>query len=232
MNSGPSDADELNWTSDLPGGPTRTIYCADALVWLAERDLLLGCSIVTSLPDFSEFSSLTLSEWKNWFTQAAALVLSRCPDDGVTVFYQTDIKHEGEWVDKGYLCQKAGEAQGHALLWHKIVGRAAPGSITFGRPAYSHMLCFSRGVRPELSLSTADILPTAGQTTWTRGMGVEACRAACRFIREQTTTRKVVDPFCGHGSVLAIANDLSLDAIGVELSRKRAKKARTLRFGP
>ena len=72
------------------------------------------------------------------------------------------------------------------------------------------------------------MLPEAGEVTWTRGMGVQACLAACRFILEHTPTRTVVDPFCGHGTVLAVANALGLDAVGVELSRKRARRARNL----
>ena len=189
-----------------------------------------GCSIVTSLPDVSEFSSLTLQEWKDWFVRAAELVLSRCPDDGVAVFYQTDVKRSGTWVDKGFLVQKAAEKSGFEQLWHKIVCRTPPGSITFGRPAYSHMLCFSKGVKAEVSKSKVDVLPTAGEVTWTRGMGTQACRFACNFILENTTTRTIVDPFCGHGSILAVANELGLNAVGVELSPKRARKARTLKF--
>ena len=83
-------------------------------------------------------------------------------------------------------------------------------------------------MRADIAKSTADILPKAGDVTWTRGMGTEACLAACRFILTHTQTRTVVDPFCGHGTVLAIANELGLDAIGVELGPKRARKARTL----
>jgi len=207
----------------------RTVHCADALAWLEAQGPLAGCSLITSLPDASEFPSLSLAEWKAWFVRAAGLVLSRCPDEGVTIFYQTDVKKEGAWVDKGYLCLKAAEALGHELLWHKVVCRRPPGTITFGRPAYSHLLCFSRGVRVDLGRSTADVLPEAGDVTWTRGMGVRACLAACRFVEQNTSTRTVVDPFCGHGTVLAVANALGLEAVGVELSRKRAKKARALR---
>jgi hypothetical protein len=143
--------------------------------------------------------------------------------------YQTDIKKDGEWIDKGYLCQKAAERAGHALLWHRVVCRAPAGHVTFGRPAYSHFLCFSRGVRSELSKSAADVLPQAGSVTWTRGMGVQACMAACRYVLQQTSTRSIVDPFCGHGTVLAVANSMGLDAIGVEIGAKRARKARALR---
>ncbi len=184
--------------------------------------------MITSLPDYSEFPGLTLDEWKSWFADAAALVLSRCPDDGVSIFYQTDIKRDGTWVDKGYLCQKAAEREGHQLLWHKLVCRVPAGNASFGRPGYSHLICFSKGIRAEIAASTADVLPEAGETTWTRGMGHKACQAACRFVLKNTPSRTIVDPFCGHGSVLAVANELGLDAVGVELSRKRAKIARTL----
>ena len=207
---------------------TRTVHNEEALAWLNSREDFSGCSFITSLPDYSEFPSLSLAEWKAWFTRAASLVLSRCPNDGVTLFFQTYLKHEGGWIDKGYLCQKAAEESGVPLLWHKLVCRVPPGNPTFGRPGYSHLLCFSRGVRADIAKSTADILPKAGDVTWTRGMGTEACLAACRFILTHTQTRTVVDPFCGHGTVLAIANELGLDAIGVELGPKRARKARTL----
>jgi uridine kinase len=48
------------------------------------------------------------------------------------------------------------------------------------------------------------------------------------FLVAHTTARTVVDPFCGVGTMLAAANEVGLDAIGVELSRRRAAKARKL----
>lgn len=208
--------------------PNRIVHHADALIWLKENSLT-GCSVVTSLPDFSEFSRFTLQEWKDWFVAAAQAVLEACPPEGVAMFYQTDIKHEGTWVDKAFLVQKAAETVGTHLLFHKVVCKAPPGNATFGRPGYSHLLCFSRTVRAAVALSVPDVLPEAGEVTWTRGMGVQACVLACHFIQSQTSTRTVVDPFCGHGTVLAVANELGLDAVGVELGGKRAERARILR---
>lgn len=206
----------------------RVIHQGDALEWLALSPVLAGCSIITSMPDISEFPKMNLGEWKHWFTEAARRVLEKCPDNGVTFFYQTDIKRDGVWIDKSYLCQKAAEAAGTELITHKIVCRTLPRTVSFGRPGYTHLIGFSKSIRPEIKKAITDVLPTAGDSTWTRGMGLEACRLAVRFVSEHTDTRTIVDPFCGHGSVLAVANSMGFDAIGVELSRKRAKTAQSL----
>ena len=216
--------------SMLSAQPERTVYCQDALTWLKDQSTLEDCSIITSMPDISEFPQLSLDQWKAWFTDTAKLILSRLDRRGVAIFYQTDIKTDGIWVNKGYLCQKAAEQMGCDLLWHKIVCRKPVGTIAFGRPGYAHLLCFSRGPRNNLSKSVADILPQGGETTWTRGMGTQACLAAVRYVIENTETRTVVAPFCGHGTVLAVGTYLGLRTIGIELSAKRSRKARSLQF--
>ena len=213
---------------DDAGQPTRTIHCADAVAWLSGQPPLAGCSLITSLPDVSELPDRDLDGWKRWFVSAASLAMSKIPDEGVAIFYQTDIKKQGVWVDKGYLCHKAAEEQGLALLWHKIVCRKPVGTITFGRPAYSHLLCYARTLRADLGKATADVLPSPGEMTWTRAMGVEACLVACRFVLAHTSTRTILDPFCGKGTALAVANALGMDAIGVEIAKKRARQAKGL----
>jgi hypothetical protein len=206
----------------------RTVYCSDAIEWLESQTVLEDCSFVASLPDISEFPTYSLSEWKNWFTQTASLIISRCPDEGVTIFYQSDIKVDGLWVDKGFLCQKAAEDLGHHLLWHKIICRSPAGTATFGRPSYSHMLCFSKNLKADVSKSTADVVPDLGDKTWQRGMGLEACLIAAKFISQDTNTKTLVNPFCGEGSMLAAAEQFNLKSIGIERSPKRAEKARRL----
>jgi hypothetical protein len=183
---------------------------------------------VTSLPDVSELASLTFHAWERWFTDTAALACAQAADDAVAIFYQTDIKHEGRWIDKSWLVARGAEAAGSALLWHKIVCRAPPGTPTYGRPAYAHLLCFSRGLRLTPGQSSADVLPALGQMPWPRAMGTAACEAVCTFLLAHTACRTVVDPFCGHGTMLAVANTRGLDAVGVELSAKRAGRARRL----
>lgn len=206
----------------------RTVHAGDAIEWLKTADIPSQSSILGSLPDISEFPLMTLSQWKKWFTETAELILARTPDDGVTLFYQSDIKVEGIWVDKAYLCQKAAENLGHELLWHKVLCRAPAGVITMGRPAYSHLLCFSKKFRVDISKSQPDVLPDLGEKTWERGMGLNACLLIGKFLSEQTQTKTLINPFCGQGSMLATANAFGLDAIGIEKSPKRAEKARQI----
>jgi len=206
----------------------RQVYLEDAIDWLKKQKNLSACSFVASLPDISEFHGYTLERYRDWFLDTAKLVLSVCPDDGVTLFFQSDIKLDGVWVDKGYLCQKAAESLGHAELFHKILCRFAPGTRTFGRPSYSHLLAFSKNIKADTSRSTPDVVPDIGEKVWERGMGLEACLIAGEFIQTQTAMRTVVNPFCGQGSMLAVANALGMNAIGIERSPKRVEIAKTL----
>jgi hypothetical protein len=148
----------------------RTVHAEDALPWLAARAPLAGCSLITSLPDVSSFPALGLEGWQRWFVDAAELVLRSTPDDGVTMFYQTDVKLDGTWVDKSRLCHHAADRNGAALLWHKIVCRKPAGTVNFGRPAYSHLLCFSRGVRDGAGHAYPDVLWVGGGVLMATGL--------------------------------------------------------------
>jgi DNA modification methylase len=73
------------------------------------------------------------------------------------------------------------------------------------------------------------VLPDAGaSSTWTRAMGVEACRVALQYVRDETDTRLVVDPFCGRGTLLAVAEAMGLPSLGIEISARRCRAARSL----
>lgn len=208
--------------------PTRVVHQGDGPAWLASRPLPPGHAVVTSLPDLSELSPLSLQDWRAWFIETAALICRQLDPDAVAVFYQTDIKHEGRWIDKAYLVSRGAEDAGSGLLWHRTVCRAPPGTTTFGRPAYAHLLAFSRALRLEPGQSAPDVLPGTGTMPWPRAMGVDVCAHVASFLLKHTTCRTVVDPFCGMGTMLAVANAYGLDAVGVERSRKRAERAREL----
>lgn len=211
--------------------PARRVVQGEALAWLDANPSEARASVITSLPDVSEVRGATLESWRAWFVSAARRVLRWIPESGVAIFYQSDIRFRGAWIDKGYLVMRACEDEGASVLWHKIVCRQVPGSIALGRPSYSHMIALSRVPKAPRGRPGPDVLPDAGLMSWSRAMGTTACEVACRFLADETETRIIVDPFCGQGTVLAVANAMGFDAIGVDLSAKRCRAARRFVVG-
>ena len=219
-------------TPPTVSGPRREVSCGDGVAFLRGGGLPADHAVVTSLPDASELPALGFEGWRDWFVEASALACAAVADEAVAIFFQTDVKRDGRWVDKAHLVLSGADRAGSHLLWHKVVCRAPPGITTFGRPAFAHLLCLSRGLRLPPGRSSPDVLPRLGEMTWARAMGREACEAVARFLLADTGCRTVVDPFCGVGTMLAVANGHGLDAFGVELSPKRAERARRLVLGP
>lgn len=208
----------------------RIVHHGDAIAWLGEQGRIEGASVVTSLPDWSELRGTCLEDWKGWFVDAAALCMSATSDDGVAVFFQTDIRHEGLWIDKGDLIMSAARQADMGLLSHRIVCRAPAGTATQGRASYAHLLSFVRGTEHPLRSDRtrrADVIADGGEVPGARAMGVNACVEACRLV-QATDARIVVDPFCGWGTVLAVANAMGLSAIGVDRSKRMCDSAQTL----
>ena len=46
---------------------------------------------------------------------------------------------------------------------------------------------------------------------WPRGIGLDAAYMGLTFLREVAQVRHVLDPFCGVGTVLAMANAMGMD---------------------
>lgn len=112
----------------------REIICGDSIEWLSkipDGGLPEGYCGFTSLPDISElptmfFGTMT-AEYKEWFVNAAALFMSKFPNQSYAIYLQSDLRvmdSEGkttEWIDKSYLCSLAAERAGCKLMWHKLV---------------------------------------------------------------------------------------------------------------
>ncbi|MEI7566418.1 MAG: DNA methyltransferase [Opitutaceae bacterium] len=215
----------------IPSAPHRTVHCADAIPWMQARGRITGACAVTSLPDVSEVG-LTLPVWREWFLAAVQLVVAAVPDDSAAIFFQSDIKRDGCWIDKGALVMSAAEAAGARVLFHKLICRRPPGTLTLGRPGYTHLIAVSRMLRCPDVLPIPDIITDAGRQPWVRAMGVRAAAHAVRFARDQAGAKVIFDPFCGVGTVLAVANRLGLDALGVEKAKKRCEQSRQLIVTP
>ena len=191
------------------------------------RGVLAETCAVTSLPDVSEVG-LAVPVWRAWFLDAVQRVIDAVPAGSAALFFQSDIKQDGRWIDKGALVTRAAEDAGAAILFHKIVCRRPPGVLTMGRPGFTHFIAVSRAMKCPDVLPIPDIIVDAGRQPWVRAMGVRAAAHAVRFARDHVKATNIFDPFCGVGTVLAVANALGLDALGVEKARKRCEQARAL----
>jgi hypothetical protein len=194
---------------------------------MRSRGVIDGAAAVTSLPDVSELR-LSMAAWRVWFLEAVRLVVNAVPDASAAVFFQSDIKHEGTWIDKGSLVVRAAEDAGARVLFHKVICRRQPGLLTLGRPGYTHLIAVSRAMRCPDSLPIPDIVVDVGRSPWVRAMGIRAAAHAVRFARDHAAAGTIFDPFCGVGTVLAVANALSVDALGLERSSKRCRQAKEL----
>lgn len=209
--------------------PARKVHCTDAIPWMRARGPIAGACAVTSLPDVSELN-LPLLAWREWFLNAVQLVLHSVEDNRAALFFQSDIKHENVWIDKGAMVIRAAEDAGAQVLFHKIVARRQPGLLTYGRPGYTHLIAVSRRLTCPDVLPIPDIIVDPGRQPWVRAMGIRAAAHAIRFARDHARASLIFDPFCGVGTTLAVANALGLDALGLEKSRKRSEQSRTLSF--
>jgi hypothetical protein len=205
--------------------PRREIVCADAIAWMRARGRIDGACAVTSLPDVSELGK-TLPAWREWFLGAVRLVVEAVPYDSAAVFFQSDIKRDGAWIDKGAMVIRAAEDAGARVLFHKIVCRRPPGMLTQGRPGFTHLIAVSRAMKCPDILPIPDVITDAGRSLWVRAMGVRAAAHAVRFARDQVGAKLIFDPFCGVGTIPAVANALGLAALGIELAKKRCEQSR------
>eukprot|EP01041_Mallomonas_annulata_P001507 gene1507-2904_t len=229
-----------------PVPPSRAVICQDALEWLKNLEGDLPGSVFTSLPDISELQIFNyhsnpekIHEYKSWFRDAVSLIFSKMAPGSYAIFLQSDvrIKINGRvihWIDKSHLCSSAADLQGMTMLWHKNVLTTTIEKHSLGRPTYSHLVCYGKALVDGYendAFSTPDIFPR-GDMVWPKGIGLDCCLLGVSFLQRVAQAHTVVDPFCGQGTVLAVANALGMHAIGVELSIKRCRKARSLRAEP
>lgn len=208
--------------------PSREVRHADALQWLEACDDGTLSHVVTSLPEWSELNqngAMSEDAYERWFKSAAALLFRKVRPAGYVVFYQTDRKCNGCWMDKSAWLSESARQSNVPLRWHKIALRRSVDGVDLHRPAYAHLLCFSKALGP--GATTPDVF-MAGAAVYKHGMGLDAVRVAIRLIATRPPLGAIVDPFCGRGTVLALANAHGLDAVGVDNDAAQCEAARAL----
>ena len=100
------------------------------------------------------------------------------------------------------------------------------GLVAGGRPAlrYAELAAaFSGNAEPSL----ADVRQTVLAVRRKKSMVLDETdpnrRSAGSFFTNPVVSATIVDPFCGWGTVLAVANTLGLDAVGVDLSARMCR---------
>lgn len=228
----------------------RTVLQRDAVEWMEQlgpEGFPERACVVTSLPDWSELKKgqkVSLKHYLDWFQKAVQFIFHCCQQGTLVIFLQTDIMTGGQWIDKAALICKEADAAGQILLWHKIT--FDPDAVEMPRRGasadYSHLLCFikprrhghgrqcdgrSAGSAFDARCSVPDLLPR-GRKVYAQGMGTEALSRILRWVVAQTDVQVVIDPFCGRGTVLALANELGVAALGVDVDAACVKAAERL----
>ena len=220
----PNPHPNLNPNSDPDGDPIATGGSAVSLPMLPQN-----FHIVSSLPDVSEVRPrLTPLEYETWCANVVERMLDLLPPDSVCILYQTpgrDSAEGGAWLDKGFLCQLGARAAAAACVWQKVVlpNPDAVGLRQSGtRVGFINLLCFSKRHRVPRDHVAVDVVADRGHMTFANAMGEAACSVAIEYCKQLVGDAEptIVDPFCGHGSVLAVANALGLPSVGMEISLK------------
>ena len=206
----------------------RKIVCADALQWMDGVEELPG-SVLTGMPDIQEMLELGDDGYSEWFIDCVAKTLRKLPEGQIACFHNTDTRADRDsTLSKPNLIFKGVERSGvrTTFLWHKIALAAPCGVTKMGRPGFTHMLCFVKGPPPSKRFQNFPDVVDRGPLLWSRGMGVIAIVKSIEYIRFLLGDDVViVDPFCGHGSVPAVANSMGLRSVGVDLSPNCCRKA-------
>ena len=200
----------------------RQVLCQDALKWLSRNDNI-EC-IITSMPEMEEVN-LKIKEYEVFFRATAKACISSIKDDGYCIFLQTDRKYHG-WVDKGYWITDEARTLGFHTVWKKIALTKEVGKADLFRPTYSTMLCFTK--EGNVGKLSPDVI-YSGEKTYTHAFGLEAVSLCVDYVKSQGV-KKIVDPFCGSGTTLAVANKMGLDAIGIDISKEACVAARKLKI--
>ena len=121
----------------------------------------------------------------------------------------------------------SGLADGHLAYCSRVRRRTDAGTGGGTRAGFINVLCLSKRHRVPRDYKAVDVLADRGHMSYSHAMGEAACQAAVEYCAEVSAAAggaggppTIVDFFCGHGSVLGIANANGLPAIGMDISLK------------
>lgn len=198
----------------------KQIICADALKWLPEQ--CPPCAIITSLPLEKE-TGIEQPGFDAWYRHALMLCMRAVAPGVPCIIYQTDTRSEGQLFSKSAVIIATARSIGLRVLWHKIVLRRGVGLIDIHRPGYSHLIAIGdRNCKP--GTASPDVM-ARGPMLYPNAMGLIPAVFAVDFA---ACGKPIVDPFCGRGTVPAVADSLGHESIGVDIDPEQCRHAEAL----
>lgn len=164
------------------------------------------------------------NDWAAWYCDALVRCFRALAPGAPAVIYSTDQKKDGGQISSFAIMHAAAEIADVRLLWHKIVLRRDVGKTDIHRPGFTHLAAFGgEGVRP--GSASPDVMHR-GHVLYPNGMGLIPARLACEFAARPGLP--IVDPFCGRGTIPAVADALGFEAIGLDIDPAQCKAAEAL----
>lgn len=203
--------------------PERWVICADAYQYIKASDGGFK-AVICGVPGLAE-TGLEWEDWQEWANFHISAICEKMDPNGVFMVYCTDRRKNGRLLDRQHVLSAYAQASGLRPIFHKIILRRDPGKSDLFRPAYSNLIAFSKNITA--GSPTPDVIH-AGRMEYKNAIGANASRFAMEFFGRKTDTETVLNPYCGSGSVLKIANEYGFRAIGIDNDREQCEYAKNL----
>lgn len=200
----------------------RIVICNDALETLDSFDLE-PANIFTGMPDNTEMK-LDYKQYGEYRKKILKNIFE-LGKDNILVFTQTDKKATsmGIWYDKISSIYEAANEFKVKLIFHKI--GLYHNEDTF--PDYQHYICFSNIINTNTNINNSVML--AGDKLYKNGTPFNIImNALMLFKNNNSNNNNVLDPFCGRGTNLALANLIGMNAIGIDIDPVQCEYSRNL----
>jgi SAM-dependent methyltransferase len=112
-------------------------------------------------------------------------------------------------------------------MWHKLTLNSNMDKRSVSRPSYSHLICYGRRSSYLANDFAVPDIIERGEMIWPKAIGMDATILGVSFLKWVAKANRIIDPFCGYGTVLAAANYMGLHAVGVDISPRRCRRALT-----
>jgi hypothetical protein len=195
----------------------RIIICGDSLTILSKQDLE-PMNIFTGMPDNTEMN-LDYKQYEEYRNKILPRIFE-LGKDNILLFTQTDKKatYEGEWFDKISIIYKYARIYSLKLIFHNI----ALYTHEDGFPQYQHYLCFSNKLQPQKNR-----LLLGGDKLYKNGTPFGIILDALKFLTK-SDCKAVLDPFCGKGTNLALANLFGICGVGIDIDPLQCRDSMNL----